>query len=121
MLAGLTAFDQVRRSVSVGGAATLDLLVGGRSIDDPAGLFRSQAARTTIGSIRSMYDLVLIDVPPLLTVADGSALASEADGVVLIVERGTESNDLNTVRQRLDVLRAHLIGVVYDHRPREQA
>ncbi len=120
VLAGLTSFDQVRRSVSVGGAATLDLLVGGRSIDDPAGLFRSQAARTTIGSIRDLYDLVLIDVPPLLTVADGSALASEADGVVLIVERGTESNDLNTVRQRLDVLRAHLIGVVYDHRPREQ-
>lgn len=121
VLAGLTSFDQVTRSVSVGGAATLDLLVGGRSVDDPAGLFRSQAARTTINSIRDQYDLVLVDVPALLNVADGSALASEADGVVLIVERGMASNDLDTVRQRLEVLRAHLIGVVYDHRPREQA
>ncbi len=121
VLAGLTSFDEVKRTVSVGGAATLDLLVGGRAVDDPAGLFRSQAARSTIGLIRDQYDLVLIDVPALLTVADGSALASEADGVVLIVERGMASNDLDTVRQRLDVLRAHLTGVVYDHRPREQA
>ena len=121
VLAGLTSFEEVRRTVSVGGEATLDLLAGGRGVDDPAGLFRSQAARTTVGSIRAMYDLVLIDVPALLNVADGSALASEADGVVLIVERGTASNDLDTVRQRLEVLRAHLIGVVYDHRPREQA
>jgi polysaccharide biosynthesis transport protein len=119
LLAGLTTVDEVRRSVGVGGEATLDLLTGGRSVDDPAGLFRSQAARTTMRDLRSRYDLVLIDVPALLAVADGSALASEADGIVLLVERGTDAHDLDTVRQRLDVLRALLIGVVYDHRSRE--
>lgn len=119
LLAGLTGFADVRRPVGVGGAATLDVVTGGRQVDDPASLLRSEAARTTLTSLRECYDLVLIDVPPLLTVADGSALAGDADGVVMIVERGTESHDLETVRQRLEVLRAPLLGVVFDHRTSE--
>ncbi len=119
LLAGITAIDDVRRSVGVGGEATLDLLTGGRSVDDPAGLFRSQAARSTLHTLRSRYQLVLIAVPPLLAVADGSALAGESDGVMIIVERGTDARDLDIVRQRLDVLRTDLIGVVYDHRANE--
>lgn len=119
LLAGLTTFEEVRRSIGVGGAATLDLVIGGRPIDDPSSLFRSQAARTTLAALRNSYDLILVEVPPLLSVADGSALAGEADGVMLMVDRGTESHDLETVRQRLDVLRAPLLGVVFDHRPRE--
>ena len=119
LLAGLASIDDVRRSVNVGGEAMLDLLTGGRSIDDPAGLFRSQAARATLHTLRSRYQLVLIAVPPLLAVADGSALAGESDGVMMIVERGTDARDLDIVRQRLDVLRTDLIGVVYDHRSSE--
>ncbi len=119
LLAGLMSFEDVRRSVGVGGTATLDLVPGGRQVDDPSSLLRSQAARTTLTALRDRYDLVLIDVPPLLTVADGSTLAGDADGVVMIVERGTESHDLETVRQRLEILRAPLIGLVYDHRTSE--
>lgn len=117
LLAGLTSFEEVRRSIGVGGAATLDLLTGGRPIDDPSSLFRSQQGREILTSFRSRYDLVLVAIPPLLTAADGSALASGADGVVLVVDRGSESHDLDTVRQRLDVLRTPMIGVVFDHRP----
>ena len=116
LLAGLETLDSVRRTVSVGGEARLDLVIGGRAVDDPAGLFRSQSARATLHTMRNTYELVLIEVPPLLAIADGSALAGESDGVVLIVQRGTDARDLDIVRQRLDVLRTALIGVVYDHR-----
>ena len=116
LLAGLVGFDEVRRTIGVGGAATLDLITGGRPIDDPSSLFRSQQGREILESFRSRYDLVLVAIPPLLTAADGSALASAADGVVLVVDRGTDAHDLETVRQRLDVLRTPTIGVVFDHR-----
>jgi len=121
LLAGLTTLDEVRRRVGVGGEASLDLVIGGRSIDDPAGLFRSQAARSIMHTLRDRYDLVLMDVPPLLAVADGSALAGESDGLILIVERGTDARDLDIVRQRLGVLRTELLGVVYDHRAHDPA
>jgi Mrp family chromosome partitioning ATPase len=119
LLAGIASIDDVRRSVGVGGEATLDLVTGGRSVDDPAGLFRSQAARATLHTLRDRYQLVLVAVPPLLAVADGSALAGESDGVMMIVERGTDARDLDIVRQRLEVLRTDLIGVVFDHRSSE--
>ncbi len=117
LLAGLAGFDEVRRTIGVGGAATLDLITGGRPIDDPSSLFRSQQGREIVNSFRSRYDLVLVAIPPLLTAADGSALAGAADGVVLVVDRGTGAHDLDTVRQRLEVLRTPTIGVVFDHRP----
>lgn len=117
LLAGLDGFDEVRRTVGVGGAATLDLITGGRPIDDPSSLFRSKQARDIVASFRNRYDLVLVAIPPLLTTPDGSALASAADGVVVVVDRGAEAHDLDTVRQRLDVLRTPTIGVVFDHRP----
>ena len=116
LLAGLVGFDEVRRTIGVGGAATLDLITGGRPIDDPSSLFRSQQGREILESLRNRYDLVLVAIPPLLTAADGSALAGTADGVVLVVDRGTDAHDLETVRQRLDVLRTPMIGVVFDHR-----
>lgn len=118
LLAGLASFDEVRRSIGVGGEASLDLITGGRPIDDPSSLLRSHQGREILTSFRSRYDLVLVAIPPLLTAADGSALAIGADGVVLIVDRGSESRDLDTVRQRLEVLRTPTIGVVFDHRPR---
>jgi Mrp family chromosome partitioning ATPase len=121
LLAGLHDLDEVRRRVGVGGEASLDLVIGGRAVDDPAGLFRSQAARSMLSTLRHRYDLILVDVPPLLDVADGSALAGESDGIVLIVERGTDARDLDIVRQRLEVLRTDLLGVVYDHRGHDSA
>jgi len=121
LLAGLTTIDEIGRRVGVGGDAGLDLVIGGRAVDDPAGLFRSQAARSTLRCLRARYELVLVDVPPLLTYADGSALAAESDGLILLVERGTDVRDLDIVRQRLDVLRTELLGVVYDHRPHDAA
>jgi polysaccharide biosynthesis transport protein len=117
LLAGLDSFDEIRRTVGVGGAATLDLITGGRPIDDPSSLFRSQQAREIVAAFRNRYDLVLIAIPPLLTAPDGSALASAADGVVVIVDRGIDAQDLDTVRQRLEVLRTPTLGVVFDHRP----
>jgi Mrp family chromosome partitioning ATPase len=116
VVAGLTSVDDVRRRVGVGGEASLDLVTGGRAVDDPAGLFRSQGARAAMHTMRHRYQLVLVDVPPLLEAAEGSALAGESDGIVMIVARGTDARDLEIVRQRLEVLRTPLLGVVYDHR-----
>lgn len=116
LLAGLVSFEEVRRSIGVGGAATLDLVTGGRPIDDPSSLFRSHQGREALTAFKSRYDLVLVAIPPLLTAADGSALAAAADGVVMLVDSGADTHDLDAVRQRLEVLRTPTIGVVFDHR-----
>ncbi len=117
LLSGNIEFAHAQRTIGVGGDAWLDLITGGRPIDDPSSLIRSQQGREAIASFRADYDLVLVAIAPLLTAADGAAFASAADGVIMIVDRGASTRDLSAVRQRLDVLRTPILGVVFDHRP----
>ena len=41
--------------------------------------------------VRTEYDFVLLDTPPIMTVIDAAVIAKESDGAVLIVESGRVS------------------------------
>lgn len=96
------------------GTGQVDVLGSGASVDDPATLLRSKAARDLIGGARQRYNLVFVNAAPLLDHAEGASFASQSDGVILFVPAGTEVSDLQVVRDRLDVVRTPLLGVVYD-------
>ncbi len=80
-----------------------------------ATLLRSKAARRDlIAGARQRYNLVFVNAAPLLDHPEGASFASQSDGVILFVSAGTEVADLQVVRDRLDVVRTPLLGVVYD-------
>ena len=56
-----------------------------------------------IGKAREIFDVVLIDSPPLVPVVDGVYLAGYADCVVLVVQWGATAQ--STVRQAVQTLR----------------
>ncbi len=63
--------------------------------------------------MRARYDYVVIDLPPLLPVADVKGIAALADGFVLIVEWGRTSRD--AVRDSLAAageVHRRIVGVV---------
>src|SRR5437879_13566612 len=39
-------------------------------------------------ALRDVYDVVLVDTPPILPVTDSAIVASQADGVVLVYQAG---------------------------------
>lgn len=53
-----------------------------------AELFEQRRLRRTFDDLRSMTDLVIIQAEPVLSVADAVALATVADVVLLVAERG---------------------------------
>jgi succinoglycan biosynthesis transport protein ExoP len=58
-------------------------------------------------------DLVLIDCPPVLPVADSLAIGQLADGVIMIAAAGqTRISHLRDALRRLERVRASVIGVV---------
>ena len=68
-------------------------------VDDPAGrylppnpseLLGSDAARAVLTELRTRYDMIVIDTPPLLPVTDGAVMAALADGVILVVREGKD-------------------------------
>jgi len=63
----------------------LDLVSNGTSTSAPAELLESPRFGTLLAELSKQYDLVLIDAPPLLAVADPAIIAPLVDAVVLTV------------------------------------
>lgn len=63
----------------------------------------SEEMRRTLSSAAEVYGTVIIDSPPLLAVADGLPLLSEADAVVLVTRMGVSTRD--SARRLLKELR----------------
>jgi len=63
----------------------LDILPNGAPTSVPAELLESQRLVLLLKEARRKYDLVLIDAPPLLAVADPAIIAPSVDAVVLTV------------------------------------
>ena len=62
------------------------------------------------------YDTVVIDVPPVLTTSEASAIAREASGTILVVQRGvTTEQQVQTAIEELEG--AHVLGVIVNRSP----
>ena len=65
-------------------------------------MLSSEAMRTLLARCAELYDYIVIDSPPVLSVTDGVILARNADAVVLVVRQGKSSK--HVVRRARDLL-----------------
>jgi len=114
---GLTTVLASGRSVEEVLVATetegLRLLPSGPIPPNPVELLASDKMTELCQALANRADLVLYDTPPIVMVSDAPTLASQSDGVLLVIEQGGVSKRL--VAEARDVLaRAHArtIGVV---------
>ncbi|GGI05392.1 polysaccharide biosynthesis tyrosine autokinase [Egicoccus halophilus] len=63
--------------------------------------------------LEARYELVVLDAPPMLSVADTATLAEQVDAVLLVVREGTGSAELERARDRLQFLGRRLVGFVH--------
>jgi len=90
-------------------------LTSGEKPPNPSELLGSQAFRSLTEHLCHHADIVILDSPPLMAAADAQVLASQVDGVVLVVECGKTKKA--AVRQAVALLRqtrAPLLGIVYN-------
>lgn len=109
---GITV-DQVRKGMRGDGLA-LSLIPAGTRIEQGAGFFRSVEFRRTMTALRDAADVVVIDSPPILAVADALAVAGRADGVVLVITQGAPFQAIEDTRDRLAVVGTPLLGYVFN-------
>lgn len=80
---------------------------------NPAELWGGDRVRQFLGEARDRFDHVIIDGPPVLGFADSPLLAAAVGGVVFMVEsRSTRRGQARGALRRLQVGRAHLLGMV---------
>lgn len=80
---------------------------------NPSELLGSERMRELLQEAREIYDYVLIDLPPVLPVADALVLGAVVDGVVLVIDSGEVKVDLaRDVKKQLQHAGANILGVV---------
>jgi capsular exopolysaccharide synthesis family protein len=80
----------------------LDILPSGPVPPFPTEMLSSEAMTAVLKRCGELYDYVVIDSPPILSVTDGVILARDADAVVLVVRHGKSSK--HVVRRARDLL-----------------
>ncbi|MGN1125834.1 MAG: CpsD/CapB family tyrosine-protein kinase [Ruminococcus sp.] len=109
-LSGLTEYEDVVYETNVENGYIIPSI---NPLENPLSLFEDTRFSELLDKLSEEYRYVLIDSPPLCSVADGSLVASMCDGALLVVRSGTTSKEL--VRQsikQLDYVGCKLLGTV---------
>ena len=89
-------------------------LLGTRTIAaNPTELLGGNRMRAVIDELAERFDIVLIDSPPVLPVADALILSGYADAVVLVAAAGqTRRAELRRTTEKLAQASAPVVGIV---------
>ncbi len=91
----------------------LSLLPCGPRPANPAELLTSPRFKEILADLRSSYDYVLLDTPPVLAVSDPAAVASRADGVILVFRMTADAGpNAERAKEELMAVSARILGVV---------
>jgi capsular exopolysaccharide synthesis family protein len=100
VLTGATKLEETVQRVPE--IPNLDILPSGPVPPFPTEMLSSGAMDAILRRCGELYDYVVIDSPPILSVTDGVILARQADAVVLVVRHGKSSK--HVVRRARDIL-----------------
>ena len=90
-----------------------DILPLSKSAQTPADLFGSAAFSSLLESLRSHYDLIILDTAPILPVAETRTLIHKSDATVLVAKwRHTRRDAVKTALGIMSDLDTNLIGVM---------
>lgn len=91
----------------------LAVLPSGTLPPNPSELLGSEQMQELVTELRSRFDFVLFDTPPLLPVTDAAVLAKLTDGAILVVSPGrTRRHQVERAQTTLQTVGAPLVGTV---------
>ncbi|CAI3361792.1 CpsD/CapB family tyrosine-protein kinase [Enterococcus cecorum] len=115
-LSNLVSGQQSASSViQPSGVDNLSVMTAGPIPPNPAELLNSHRMNVVIEELYQMFDLIVFDLPPVMTVADGLIMASKTDGTVVVIREGvTRKDSIIEAKNRLIQAKARILGVIYN-------
>lgn len=110
-LSGQNTLDEVIHKSHVN--ENLSFITCGTHSPKPYELLESAEMKSLLEELRSRYDYVIIDTPPILLISDALALTPITDGTVLVCRHNVSYvSDISRALSTLEFAKANLLGVV---------
>lgn len=93
----------------------LFVLTSGPKPPNPSELLGSHRMSHLIDQLAGEFDLVIFDVPPVISLADAQLLSSKVDGTLLVLREGkTQRQNAAKAIEKLKQAHSNIIGAVYN-------
>lgn len=113
ILMGGLGFDE---ALKLPGLDNLNILTSGSSVSQPSELLGSPEMGKLLEDLRAKFDIILIDTPPVMAVADPAILASKVDAAILVYRVGkTARSVLARTKMQLTDSGASVKGIVLNN------
>ncbi len=91
----------------------LFVMSAGEMPSEQLGAFNAVRLRQILASLKSAYDVVFIDSPPILGVSDGSTIAREVDQIILVIQHRRYPRDISLrAKKAVEEVNPRISGVV---------
>lgn len=98
------------------GLDNIYILPSGTKVSTPSEVLGSPSVKEIINKAKEQFDIILLDTPPLLPIADAPILSEKVDGVLLVYQAGrTPSMTLRRAKSNLDSVNAKIFGALINN------
>jgi len=95
------------------GIENLTILPAGKIPRNPAEILGSTKMKNIINALRTKYDYVIFDTPPVIPVTDAGLLGAQTDGVIMVIKAGrTQKGVVSHSESILKQAQAKLLGYI---------
>jgi capsular exopolysaccharide synthesis family protein len=109
-LTGQKTLDQVLYATEI---ENFDMIIAGPSVPNPTEILDNHFFDEMLTKLRSRYDLIILDAPPLGLVIDPAVIAPKCDGAILVIEQGKISRKfVQNVKRQLENSGVRILGAV---------
>lgn len=106
----------VEEAIKPTSVPNLHFLPSGRLPRTSLGVLDPKRIGELITSLKTKYDVVLIDTPPLVGISDSAIIAKETDGAIIVVQyRKYPREMLIKAKQMIETLGVNVIGAVLNN------
>lgn len=93
----------------------LSVLFSGSMPPNPSELLGSEEMHQLLQKLRQQYDYILIDLPPIGSVTDATAVSAFLDGMILIARHNhTRKKYIRNTMRQLELSNVRLLGFIYN-------
>lgn len=109
-LSGQSKLDEILHTTNFQG---VDIIFAGPVAPNPSELLAQESFAALVQSMRSSYDYVLVDTPPIGSLIDAAVAAKHCDGAVLVIESETVSRRVAAkAKEQLEMSGCRILGAV---------